>query len=1684
VPIADAVRLGDNARTGSNNGDFGNGVHEGMKKNTTRIFSLGWLLCRCSALLLALVVSSNAYSSCAAPANDIERENCLPGSPSAEWDIPTFDKGDITIQGFATDISVNRGSTVRFKVKTPATAWRLDIYRLGYYGGDGARKVATVNPSVQLPQTQPPCFTDSTTGLTDCGNWAVSASWAVPANAVSGIYLAKAIRTDTGGSSHIVFIVRNDASHSDILFQVADTSWQAYNTYSANFYGCDEDFNSACRAFKVSYNRPFWTRSFEPETWLFGGEFPMVMWLEANGYDVTYFTDTDTDRSGSLLLNHKVWMSNGHDEYWSAAQRANVEAARAAGVNLAFFSSNSIYWKTRWETSIDGSGTPYRTLVCYKETWFNAPTADPAPSTWTGTWRDPRFSPPKDGGRPENALMGTLTRIASKYYGSITVPQSDGRLRFWRNTEIANLAPGQTYTLPAATLGAEVQADEDNGFRPAGLFRLSSTVINSDGHLLDYGNTTGVGTITHALTLYRHSSGALVFSSGTYNWSWGLDSSHDNSHLGIETDVNMRQATVNLLADMGVQPRTLQPGLVPANASTDQTAPQSVITSLAPGSSIAVGVPVTLAGTATDSGGGLVAGVEISTDGGVAWHPANGRGSWTYTFTPKIAGPISLLSRAVDDSGNLESPPSARPVNITGTSYWTLWPTEGTPSGILDAGADSPLALGVKFRTDQSGFITGIRFHKAPTNTGPHTGTLWTSAGVPLATATFTNESASGWQQAIFATPVAISANTVYVASYHTSVGHYSIDKQYFAGNGITSGPLNALGTTASGSNGVFAYGASTTFPNATFAATNYWVDVLFTTTAPPPPTLSSISVSPTGQTILTGTTLQLTALGNYSNLSTQNLSSQAAWNSSNSSVASVSSSGLVTALSPGSTTISATLNGVTGSATLTVQLGPLTIVTASLAGGLQNLPYSTAVAATGGIAPYTWALTGGALPAGLSLSASTGAISGTPTALGNFSFTIRASDSSNPAKTTSKAFGINIVAPASSIWGASTVPTTVDAGGDNPVELGVKFFSDASGYITGARFYKASTNTGTHVASLWTSTGTLLATATFTAETASGWQEVSFPAPVLIAANTIYVVSYHTNVGHYSYGLDYFVGQSADNPPLHFPADGIAGPNGVFAYGANSTFPTNSFRASNYWVDAVYSAVSPPTAPLAIVTASVPAGVAGLAYSTPLAGSGGALPYSWSLSAGALPAGLTLNPNTGAISGTPTELGNSSFTVRISDSSNPPRVASRTLSINIGSPASSVWDDSAVPETLDGGPDSPVELGAKFTSDMSGYITGARFYKASTNRGTHVANLWTGAGTRLATATFTAETASGWQQVSFPAPVPITANTVYVISYHTDVGHYSSTSGYFSGRSAENPPLRMLASGMAGSNGVYTYSATSAFPTSSFGDSNYWVDVVFSPTPPPSAPLTITTTTLPDGAATVPYSAILSGAGGTAPFAWSISSGALPSGLSIDANTGAISGTPTALGPYDFTIRLTDASAPVQAVTRSMSIDIGSTISSTVWPVTVVPAVPDAGPDSPVELGVQFRADVNGHVAGVRFYKSSANTGTHTAHLWSSTGTLLATATFTNETPSGWQQANFPTPVAVTANTTYVVSYHTDVGHYSATPSYFGGVGVDNPPLHVPAGGGVYGYGPGSVFPSNTFNGTNYWVDVVFTRP
>jgi hypothetical protein len=602
-----------------------------------------------SALLLVLVPQSTVSAACVPGSNPVVCENSLPGNPASEWDITGA--GDSSIQGFATDISVNLGDTARFKVKTDATAYRLDIYRIGFYAGMGARRVATVRPSIALPQSQPACLTQTATGLIDCGNWAESAVWIVPSTSVSGVYIAKLVREDgVSGASHIIFIVRDDARQSDVLFQTSDTTWQAYNSYGGNslYTGAP-----AGRAYKVSYNRPFNTRDALGMNWFFYAEYPMIRWLEANGYDVTYFTGVDSDRRGLAIRSHQVFLSVGHDEYWSAAQRANVEAARDAGIDLAFFSGNTVFWKTRWEASIDGSNTPYRTLVCYKETHANAK-IDPLPNVWTGTWRDPRFSPPADGGRPENALMGNIFMVNGPGATfALEVPASFARLRFWRNTRIASLTPGQTAVLASNTLGYEWNEDLDNGFRPDGVVPLSSTTKAINTFLLDYGSTYGAGTATHNLTLYRAPSGALVFGAGTIQWSWGLDGTHDG---GASTpDVAMQQATVNLFADMGAQPGSLTSGLIAATASSDTTAPTSTITSPASGAVVDFGVPLTISGTATDAGGGAVGAVEVSVDG-ATWHLASGTSTWTYPWTPSVVGPVTLRSSATDDSGNVEQP--------------------------------------------------------------------------------------------------------------------------------------------------------------------------------------------------------------------------------------------------------------------------------------------------------------------------------------------------------------------------------------------------------------------------------------------------------------------------------------------------------------------------------------------------------------------------------------------------------------------------------------------------------------------------------------------------------------------------------------------------------------------------------------------------------------------------------------------------------------------------------------------------------------------------------------------------------------------------------------------------------------------------------------------------------------------
>ena len=298
----------------------------------------------------------------------------------------------------------------------------------------------------------------------------------------------------------------------------------------------------------------------------------------------------------------------------------------------------------------------------------------------------------------------------------------------------------------------------------------------------------------------------------------------------------MQQATVNLFADMGVQPATLQLGLLPASASADVVPPVSDITFPADGASVPVGVAGHDPGNGERRGARSGRGRRGVGRRGADLAPGPGHASPGRTCGRRpTAAAYTVLTRAVDDSANLEAPGAGRtivagspPPPPTGTvSIWA----DGVTPAVPNTNDPNAVEVGVKFRSATAGWITHIRFYKGTSNTGTHVGHLWSSTGTLLGTAAFVSETASGWQEAALAAPVAIAAGTTYVASYHTAAGYYASNGGYFA-QGFTNGPLTALADGVDGGNGVYRYGASA-FPNQTYQSENYWVDVVYTATAP-----------------------------------------------------------------------------------------------------------------------------------------------------------------------------------------------------------------------------------------------------------------------------------------------------------------------------------------------------------------------------------------------------------------------------------------------------------------------------------------------------------------------------------------------------------------------------------------------------------------------------------------------------------------------------------------------------------------------------------------------------------------------------------------------------------------------------------------------------------------------------------
>jgi hypothetical protein len=622
----------------------------------------------------------------------------------------------------------------------------------------------------------------------------------------------------------------------------------------------------------------------------------------------------------------------------------------------------------------------------------------------------------------------------------------------------------------------------------------------------------------------------------------------------------------------------------------------------------AIGTCTVTLSQAAPSGGASVA---ISDTSSALTTPATlavAAGSSTASFTATAGTVTSNQSVTLTASLNGSSATAALTLSAPTSGTYSIWSPGTIPSASVSSGAEA-VEVGVRFRADVSGNITGIRFYKASLNTGTHIGNLWTNTGTLLRSATFTAETASGWQQVNFSSPVAITAGATYVASYFAPAGHFSYSMNFFTSQGVDNAPLHALADNVDGRNGIYIFNTSSSFPNVTYMAENYWVDVVFSATQSSPATVrvSSVQCSPASIASVSSSactvTLSAAAPSGGATVTISDNSSALTSPASVTVAAGASSAGFsvstgtVTASQP--VTLTASLNGSSVSAALTITPPVITI------SSLNCLP---ATVASGSSASCTVTFSG-ALPTGgavLAISDSSSALT-TPATLtvaagvssavfsaaagavtANQSVTVTASLNGSSAKA-----ALTISAPASgshSIWSTTAIPLSSVSSTSDAVEVGVRFRSDVSGYITGIRFYKASLNTGTHIGNLWTNTGTLLKSATFTGETASGWQQVNFSSPVAITAGTTYVASYFAPAGHFSYSMSAFASQGVDNAPLHALADNVDGRNGIYLYSNSSKFPTMTYMAENYWVDVVFSSSTSSTAGASLVSMAKPA--------------------------------------------------------------------------------------------------------------------------------------------------------------------------------------------------------------------------------------------------------------------------------------------------------------------------------------------------------------------------------------------------------------------------------------------------------------------------------------------------------------
>lgn len=608
-----------------------------------------------------------------------------------------------------------------------------------------------------------------------------------------------------------------------------------------------------------------------------------------------------------------------------------------------------------------------------------------------------------------------------------------------------------------------------------------------------------------------------------------------------------------------------------------------------------------------------------------------------------------------------------------------------------------------------------------------------------------------------------------------------------------------------------------------------------------------------------------------------------------------------------------------------------LVVTTTSLPNAVVGAPYAAALAAGGGVQPYAWSLTGGFLPPGVTLAAD-GTISGTPTISGTYLLTVQVTDGATPPQSTTASLGITVLATAGSVQ----VTTASLPGGT--------------------------------VASAYSST--LVAaggTSPFTWSLASGTLP---PGLSLDAAGMLSGTP--TTVGTYT-----FLVQVTDG----------------------STPPESAQR--QFTVDV-------GTAPLTITTTSLPNGVAGTAYSATLAANGGATPYAWSVSAGALPPGLALDAATGAISGTPTTAGGYSFTVQVADSSAPQKVASQAFSVTIAVASNALnITTTALPDGVTTVPYSATASAVGGTTPYTWSVMGGgglppglaldpatgAVSGTPTAEGTYPFTL------RVQDSSTPVKTFSAPFSIDVYAPLQVTTASlpdgVVGVAYSAPIDVVGGLPAYaFSLASGSLPPgLTLSAAGSI--DGTPTATGTYGFSVQISDGANPTQTISASFSIAVGATLAVTTSSLPDGTAGVPWSQTLVAAGGVAPYDWVIDAGALPGGIGLDAATGVLSGTPTTAGSFAFTVTVTDAAT--QSASRAFTVIVTAPTVLTIATTSLAGAV----------QGDPYSASLTA-VGGTQPYAWSISTGALPTGL-----TLDAATGAISGTPSGAGTSTFTVSVS-----------------------------------------------------------------------